>query len=162
MVKKISFFVVFIAIAVSAFLYGRMLYQPVFHDAAGSDFKFADYRGKWIVVNYWASWCKPCIKEIPELNAFYQAHRDFDAIVVGVNFDHVPPQQLSMIIQEMGVTFPTLREDPSKMLGIKSLPGIPATYIISPIGKIKTHLFGIQTRESLEREIGLPPQKMLA
>lgn len=120
-------------------------------DTAGNTINFS---GKWTVINYWASWCAPCQKEIPELNRFHQQHQKGDVQLVGVNFDNpADPAQLSAIIKKAGVLFPTLQSDPASQLGINEIPGVPYTVIISPDGKVQARLSGPQTLASLDRAI---------
>jgi len=119
-------------------------------DLDGNVIKLADLKGKWVVVNYWASWCKPCLEEIPELNAFYQSHKNTDAIVLGVNYDHADGPALQKIVSELNVAFPTLTKDPAALFGIGQIPGLPASYLIAPNGKLKNTLFGTQSQASLE------------
>jgi thiol-disulfide isomerase/thioredoxin len=104
---------------------------------------------KFLVINYWASWCKPCYREIPELNAFYKKYKDKGVDVVGVSYDQVKPTPLKKIVKEMGIDFPTLAEDPASLIGIGNIPGLPATYILDRNGKVVKSLYGIQTEKSL-------------
>lgn len=120
-------------------------------DINGNVVQLADYRGKWIVVNYWASWCEPCAKEIPQLNAFYQAHQGRDAIVLGVNYDGLSIVDLKILAKKMAINYPLLTSDPKRIIGIEHVPGLPATYLISPEGKLVKSLFGEQTVTSLEK-----------
>lgn len=129
--------------------------QPTLQDIDGKPVRFSDYRGKWIVINYWASWCLPCTMEIPELNAFYSAHKDKDAVVFGVNNDEIPVEQLPARVQRMGILFPTLATDPSRELGIISIPGLPISFLIGPDGRLQKTLMGEQTQKSLEEAMGL-------
>jgi len=162
MVKRRIF--IFVAMGMMAFFIGMARYHstPKFKDIDGHTINFHDEHNRWVVLNYWASWCKPCIKEIPELNSFYQAHRNKDAIVVGVNVDHVSGIALNEIIAKMNVKFPTLKHDPAAKLGIKHIEGLPATFIVAPNGKVAKQIYGAQTQEKLEKAIGLPPQEMFA
>jgi len=124
-----------------------------FQDSTGKFYPKSELSGKWLVINYWASWCEPCRKEIPELNKFYLAHKNKDVLVFGVNYDHVQGDKLKQIIQKMNVKFPVLISDPSKRYNIKSVTVLPVTYLISPKGKIKKVLYGPQSRESIEKVI---------
>lgn len=130
--------------------------QPTFYDVEGKPIHLSDYHGKWVVINYWASWCLPCSLEIPELNAFYFAHKDKDAVVFGFNNDQLPLSQIPARAQQMGVMFPTLATDPSDMLGVVSIPGLPLSFLIGPDGKLKRTLMGEQTKKTLEVAMGLP------
>lgn len=129
--------------------------QQGYHDLNGNTVKFSDYHGKWIVINYWASWCKPCSQEIPELNNFYAANKGKNMVMFGVNYDYAPVDKLPEIVQRMGVKFPTLTTDPAKEFGIKHLTGLPATVLIAPNGELKEILYGVQTQSGLETIMGL-------
>ena len=124
------------------------------HDIQGQTINFSQLQGKWVVINYWASWCKPCRTEIPELNNFYNSNRK-TVIMLGVNYDQVKGSELSAIITKMGVTFPTLKNDPAQLLGLGDIPGLPATYIFNPQGKLSERLLGVQNQKTLKRAIGM-------
>ncbi len=128
--------------------------QPVFHDSDGNAIRFADYKGQWIVINYWATWCKPCFKEMPELNKFYAAHNK-NVVMFGVNYDYVSNDQLPALIKRIDAKFPTLTSDPAKALGVAHVSGLPATVIIDPAGRNQEILLGEQTQVSLEKALGL-------
>ena len=106
-----------------------------------------DYLGKWVFINYWAEWCTPCHEEIAEFNAFYRQHKQ--VVVLGVNYDHLPDQQLIKLTQRMGIHFPVLSGDPDQQLGIRTVAQLPTTYVISPQGKLHSMLIGPQTQKQL-------------
>ncbi len=116
------------------------------------DFNLAHYQGKWVIINYWATWCEYCMEEIPELNAFYRAHADKVGLF-GVNYDD--PGNLNQHIHQSGVIFPTLLNDPKASFGIRGISGLPTTLVIGPDGRLKHILEGPQTKRSLERAVGL-------
>jgi len=106
-----------------------------------------ELRGQWVVINYWAQWCKPCIEEIPELNALNEA---YDTVtVLGVNYDGATGADLDAQTRSLGVAFPTLENDPSGQLGIPRPVALPTTLILSPRGELKETLLGPQTLDSL-------------
>lgn len=127
--------------------------EIVFTTLANKKISLGSLKGKWVVINYWASWCKPCYKEIPALNAFAKKYKE-KVEVLGVSYDHVEVDQLPAIIKKMGIEFVTLKYDPALKLGIEHVPGLPATYIINPKGKLVKTLLGEQTEKSLARNIG--------
>ncbi|MEP0202437.1 MAG: TlpA disulfide reductase family protein [Halioglobus sp.] len=104
-------------------------------------------QGQWVYVNYWAQWCKPCIKEIPELNALDADHGD--VTVLGVNYDGVTGAELEQQLTSLNVAFDTLSSDPSEALGIQRPMVLPTTVIIAPSGELHSTLLGPQTLESL-------------
>lgn len=116
------------------------------------DLNLSAYKGKWVIISYWATWCEYCREEIPGLNSFYQAHADQIAMF-GFNYDD--PGDLSQHITEMGIQFPTLMNDPKSSFGIRGISGLPTTFVIGPDGRLKHLLEGPQTRRSLERAVGL-------
>ncbi|MCB1844964.1 MAG: TlpA family protein disulfide reductase, partial [Halioglobus sp.] len=85
-------------------------------------------RGQWLVINYWAKWCTPCIKEIPELNALAAARPDIR--VLGVNFDGATGDELAQQEEEFGVAFRTLDADPAEELGIERPRVLPTTLLV--------------------------------
>lgn len=106
-------------------------------------------RGQWVVINYWAQWCKPCIKEIPELN---KLDRDNPNVtVLGVNYDGATGEELQAQLQKLGVSFTTLLADPAAQLGVPRPVVLPTTLIIDPEGEVRASLLGPQTLESLTR-----------
>lgn len=109
-------------------------------------------KGKWVVLNYWASWCKPCYKEIPALNAFAKKYKD-KVVVMGISYDQLEPDQLPALVKKMKIEFTTLKYDPGMEVGIEHVPGLPATYIINPKGKLVKTLLGEQTENSLAKQI---------
>ena len=115
--------------------------------AAPPDTKLEDLRGQWVVINYWAEWCKPCITEIPELNAL---DRDYDKVtVLGVNYDGVAGAQLEQQRQQLGIEFAILKQDPAAQLEIPRPVVLPTTIVLDPAGAVAATLVGPQTEESL-------------
>ena len=146
---KIKNFIIALLLLFSILPFAAYSQEQIFQDSKGNTIRFSDYRGKWVVINYWASWCPPCIKELPELNALYRRSKQKNIILLGVNYDLGSKQPLAAIIKKMKVEFPTLTSNPATTLGFGNLPGIPATYIIAPNGKFKTRLLGPQTQQSI-------------
>lgn len=128
--------------------------QPL-ADIHNKPWRFADYKGKWIIVNYWASWCKPCVTEIPELEAFYQAHKNTDAVVVGINYDFVSREETAKLALHYSITYPILpsEPDPYVHMGTQPVMVLPTTYIINPEGQVVAQLLGEQSQETLEKAI---------
>ena len=119
-----------------------------FVDADGNGYSLANLHGKYVFVNYWATWCAPCIKEIPELNKLNKEHAD-DLIILGVDFDQVEGEELKKDIAKMNITFPVFAREPSKLLGVKIPQVLPTTYVFDREGKLKATLVGPQTEASL-------------
>ncbi|MFW6094105.1 MAG: TlpA family protein disulfide reductase [Pseudomonadota bacterium] len=120
-----------------------------FADGGGADWQ--DWRGQWVLVNYWAEWCGPCREEIPELNRLNDERAGVR--VLGVNFDGVDGAALEALADEMGIEFPVLLEDPRERWD-EALPKVlPTTFLVDPDGRLHDVLVGPQTFESLSRAI---------
>ncbi|HKK13745.1 MAG TPA: TlpA disulfide reductase family protein [Gammaproteobacteria bacterium] len=119
-------------------------------DLNGVHHKLSDYRGKWVVVNYWATWCPPCREEIPELEKFYKAHVHKNAVVLGVNFQDATVEQLRAFARSHHMTYPILRREPAASTALGPVPGLPTTYLISPSGKRVGRQVGPLTAKALD------------
>ena len=126
--------------------------EPDYRLVDGNKGRLDDFLGKWLVVNYWADWCPPCIKEMPELTNFYNSNKD-SVLVLAYNFDRLEGEELSNQIKRFGVDIPSITNDPGLLFGWESPPSLPATYIITPEGKLLHTLIGPQTQEGLEEYI---------
>ena len=113
----------------------------------GSDTSTEKMQGKWIVVNYWADWCAPCIKEIPELVEF--AEENTDILVYTFNFDELDSEDLAPIAKKFKVDIPSLISHPREIWGIETPPAVPATFFINPQGVLVKSFFRPQTKDSL-------------
>ena len=109
-------------------------------------------KGQWVMINYWADWCPPCLKEMPELVSFASANKDVQ--VFAFNFDQLDGEALDYEINKFGVDIPSILTHPRDIWGIESPATLPATYFINPDGEIVQSLFRPQTQESLEDILG--------
>lgn len=112
------------------------------------DLRWQQQRGQWVFINYWAQWCHPCRKEIPELNQFAQQYQG-QAVVWGVNFDQPADDELRRQTEAMGIRFVQLFEDPAARLGYERPTVLPATYVFDPDGVYQGVMVGPQTEASL-------------
>ncbi len=113
----------------------------------GPNTNIGKLNGNWIVINYWADWCAPCIKEIPELNEF--ANENDDVIVYTFNFDQLEVDDLKPIAKKFNIEVPSLISHPRDIWGISTPPAVPATFFINPEGDIALSLFRPQTKDEL-------------
>jgi len=124
--------------------------EPDFKTVDGVGYRYADFDGKWRFVNYWATWCGPCIKEIPELNHLAAAHAE-RVVVLGVNYDEPEGDEALAQAREMKSEFPVYAEDPAAVLGIEQPAVLPTTFVFAPDGSLHATLAGAQTEASLIR-----------
>lgn len=120
-----------------------------FADLEGKKLRLEDYRGKWVVVNYWATWCPPCKEEIPELIMFHDKHKTKDAVVVGISMEEIDRKELLRFVDDYMISYPVTAYDKSTpMLG--PVPGLPTTYLINPHGEVVGRQVGMIDSQSLE------------
>ena len=105
----------------------------------GPDTNLNKLNGNWIVINYWADWCAPCIKEIPELNEF--AKENNDLLVFTFNFDQLDEDDLKPVAQKFNIEVPSIVTHPRDIWGIQTPPAVPATFFINPDGDLALSLF---------------------
>ena len=104
---------------------------------------------KLVLINYWAIWCAPCRKEIPEFNQLLKDHGD-QVSIYAVNFDGSQGDLLRSEMAKLGIEFPSLVADPRAIWGLEPVQVLPETLVISPEGKLLKRLIGPQTLETLE------------
>ena len=128
--------------------------KPEFTDNQGNGGKFSDFHGRWLIINYWATWCKPCIEEIPELNQLSSQHSE-KLIVLGVDFDQNQNEKLQQAIDKLNIRFRVLSSDPASILGFEKPSVLPTTVIFTPQGEFHRLLIGPQTQHSLLNQLEL-------
>lgn len=108
------------------------------------------YRGKWVIVNYWATWCGTCKKELPDLVSLHEGNKDRDIVVVGVNFESIDNDKLKAFVAEQSIPYPVLRSEPVPVTALGKVPALPTTYIIDPEGRVVAGEVGLVTRQNIE------------
>jgi thiol-disulfide isomerase/thioredoxin len=143
----------FLAVVFIVFFAVTGVAEPVDYslpDVNGKKHSLADYRGKWVIVNYWATWCPPCQEEIPDLVEFHDRHKDDDAVVIGINFEDIGEEQLSAFVDSFLISYPVLRSEPLAVTPLGAVPGLPTTFIVAPDGSPVARQVGPVTGKQLE------------
>ena len=123
--------------------------SPMLQSIDGQEFTLRSLKGKWVYINYWASWCAPCLHEIPEINRFYQQYKAKNIAVFGVNYDGLPSDEQRPLIQKYQLAYPSLGIDPADALKLGDIKGVPVTFVFNPDGKLFDIKYGEQTIKSL-------------
>jgi len=117
----------------------------------GKEYHLGQYAGKWVIINYWSTTCPPCLKEIPELEAFHTHHHEKDAVVLGVNFEDIKRDWLQDFVESMKMSYPVLLANPNTATPFGPVVMLPTTYLISPAGRFMGQQRGAITAEMLDK-----------
>lgn len=118
----------------------------------GALYDLAAHRGKWVVVNFWATWCGPCLKEMPELSAL-DAMRDHIE-VIGLAYDDITPADMATFLKVHPVVYPIAIVDTYKPPADFDTPrGLPMTYLIAPDGTVAKQFLGPVTAADIDAAI---------
>ena len=148
-VKRIATLFIFVIFFTCFFVKSYAGVKYNFIDTNGQSYNSKDFKNKWVIINYWASWCDSCIDEVPELNKFYFNNKNSNIVILGVNYDHLRDPHLTNAIDKLGIRFPVLKQDPGKELRLGVVSVLPTTFVINPNGDIVKKIIGANTEQSL-------------
>jgi cytochrome c biogenesis protein CcmG/thiol:disulfide interchange protein DsbE len=119
-------------------------------DGTGS---IADYRGRWVLVNVWASWCTPCRTESPALERFYEEHRGPDFTIVGIDVHDVSHDGRAFV-DEFGITYPQLHDGNGEFAEDElGTTGVPESFLVDPRGNVALHSLGPVSERYLDGNV---------
>ena len=119
-------------------------------DIDGVKRNLSEFRGKWVVLNFWATWCPPCLKEIPELVDFHDDHHKKDAVVVGITYENIAPAALREFTESYFMSYTILITPPTTKTPFGVISGLPSTFLISPEGELVASQTGPVTAKLIE------------
>ncbi|HSH71974.1 MAG TPA: TlpA disulfide reductase family protein [Methylophilaceae bacterium] len=122
-------------------------------DNTGKQHRLSDYKGKWVLVNYWATWCPPCLEEVPDLVSLYDQRKDKDLMVIGVAFEYKSAQEVDRFVDDMLMSYPIVLGDDKVTAQIGSAEVLPTTYLYDPQGRLVKVKRGIINKKYIEQYI---------
>jgi thiol-disulfide isomerase/thioredoxin len=128
----------------------------VMKDLAGKPHRLVDYRGKWVVLNYWATWCPSCVDEIPDLVALSERHKN-NLVVLGVAVDFKSDKEVRDFVDDMLISYPIILATPKIFSQFGSPPVLPTTLIFNPKGKLMQTKQGKISKEFVESQMRVTP-----
>ena len=118
----------------------------------GKRYDLAEHRGQWVLVNFWATWCGPCLQEMPELSALHAMRGNID--VVGLAYEDIEPADMQAFLEKHPVAYPIAILDPYDPPKDFATPrGLPVTYLLAPDGKVAKQFVGPVDAKQVEQAI---------
>jgi thiol-disulfide isomerase/thioredoxin len=118
-------------------------------DLNGKVHTLAAYRGKWVLVNFWATWCPPCLEEIPELISLQERHKDM--VLIGVAMDYKTKKEILDFADDNLMSYPLVLGDEVTIRQFANVEVLPSTYIYNPQGKLVELYRGSISRKFVEK-----------
>ncbi len=114
--------------------------------------RLSDFRGRYVLVNFWATWCPPCRAELPDLAAYYADHAAEGFVLIGVN-EQEPPETVSGYLAAQRLNFPVALDMEGVVMADYGVTGLPSSFLINPAGQIVQMWTGMISRATLERAV---------
>jgi len=120
-------------------------------DRDGAHYTLSGLHGKWVLVNFWAPWCPPCLQEMPDLDALQQRHRDLQ--VIGVAVMYGSRKEVMGVVSKQSVSYPIVLGNEDTAGDFGGLNGLPTSFLYSPSGKLVDQIQGPIIQADIERKI---------
>ncbi|MGD1089831.1 MAG: TlpA disulfide reductase family protein [Verrucomicrobiota bacterium] len=122
-------------------------------DLNGKTVRLSDFKGKVVILDFWATWCPPCRAEIPGLIELQKKYQAQGLAVVGVSVDQASSDTVKSFVQQMGINYPVVLADTKVVTAYGGIAGLPTTFIIDRTGRIVKQHLGFTEKEEIETEI---------
>jgi thiol-disulfide isomerase/thioredoxin len=153
MKMKIRLLAIFFLIcSISIYADERKAADFTLKDLSGKEVSLSDYKNKIVLLNFWATWCPPCINEMPDLERIYQNYKDKDVQLLGMTVSS-KLSQIPKLVKSTGVTYPILVNADDVVADYGGFNSIPQTFIIDQDGNIVKQITGGRDYDGFEREI---------
>lgn len=120
---------------------------------SGDRFTLGELRGDVVLLNYWATWCPPCILEMPGFQRVYEDYRDRGFTVVGISRDHEDPLRVQAFLREKGITYPVAMSRQAALEGFGEVRALPTSFLIGRDGRVKHRVEGFFAEPALRMAI---------
>lgn len=119
----------------------------------GKTVKLSDFRGKKVILNFWATWCPPCRQEIPDMIKYYEANKDKNVVILGVNLtdSEKNPENVTTFLKDNGITYPILFDTKADVSNRYQIINIPTSYVLDTKGIIREIKIGAMAYQDMNR-----------
>ena len=134
---------------------GRLAPDFALEDLQGNTVRLSDFRGKKVLVNFWASWCPPCKAEMPHLQKFYGEYQSKDVVILGVNLTAIEkhPDNAQKFAQAQQLTFPIVLDREGAVMQTYQVYAYPTTYVLDSDGVIREIFQGAMTYDMMKETV---------
>ena len=151
-ISRALLLIIAMAVSLSAGIWLYQYNKIDFETLQGDTYKWNSLRGEWVIINYFAPWCTPCLREMPELHHLNQ-NLPSNTRLFAINYDVLSIEELQAMTEKFDITLDVIVATQDTRLPIERPPYLPATYIIGPNGDVQATIMGEVTAELLTQKL---------